>query len=338
MHSEQVYSSAELLSLCAAKPVYGVVDATLSLPLFNMQPLPPEQAYPSGWHLRVFAESLNGEKLQSVVNALGRKLGIERLHLVQPDIAPGQVLAMFPCQPPSEDIAAQLEQLAVQQQVELALLKSPPSLSRPGLLLMDMDSTVIGVECIDEIATLAGVGEQVSAVTEQAMQGNLAFSDSLRQRLACMQGASASILHTVRDGLPLMPGITHLLQTLKSRGWKLAIASGGFTYFADYLLLRLGLDAAVANTLEIENDRLTGNVVGDIVDATVKAETLTSLAASYGIESQQTVALGDGANDLQMMERAGLGVAYHAKPVVRQRADAGIRFANTAALLLLFNP
>ncbi|WP_246840646.1 phosphoserine phosphatase SerB [Lacimicrobium sp. SS2-24] len=228
-----------------------------------------------------------------------------------------------------------LQELAMAHQVELNLLTHTVSLKRPGLLLMDMDSTMIAMECIDEIARLAGVGEQVAEVTEQAMQGKLDFAESLRSRVGCLAQADQQILSQVRDAMPVMPGLERLVTVLKQHGWKVALVSGGFTFFADYLKQRLGLDFARANELEIIDGKLSGQVQGDIVDGAVKASTLEQLAQRYGIEQQQTIAMGDGANDLQMMARAGLGVAYKAKPVVLQQADAAIRFGGLDELLYL---
>jgi phosphoserine phosphatase len=226
-----------------------------------------------------------------------------------------------------------IEDVANRFSVEVCLVNKTPSLAQPGLLLMDMDSTVIAVECIDEIAELAGVGEQVSAVTVLAMQGKLDFTQSLRTRVACLANADESILQQVRDALPLMPGVANLVNILKSYEWKVAIASGGFSYFADYLQVRLNLDAAVANDLEVQGARLTGKVQGNIVDANVKAQTLKSLAEQWSILPSQTIAMGDGANDLVMMNAAALGVALHAKPIVRQQADIAIRRGGLDSLL-----
>lgn len=211
-----------------------------------------------------------------------------------------------------------------QHQIEAAILKNAPKLATPGLLVMDMDSTTIQIECIDEIAKLAGVGEQVAEVTELAMQGKLDFSQSLRQRVATLTNAPESILEQVAQNLPLMPGLETLVRELKHHGWKVAIASGGFTYFADLLKDQLGLDAAYANTLAITDGKLTGEVVGEIVDANVKATSLTKLAKQFNIAENQTVAMGDGANDLIMMDAAYLGIAYHAKPLVKEKADTNI--------------
>ncbi|XOV78449.1 MAG: phosphoserine phosphatase SerB [Aestuariibacter sp.] len=226
-----------------------------------------------------------------------------------------------------------LDQLSQQYQLDIALLSSLPDMNKPGIVLMDMDSTVIQVECIDEIARLADIGEQVASVTELAMQGKLDFAESLHKRVACLQGIDVSLLQGIRDRLPLMPGLTTLLTELKARGWILAIASGGFTYFADYLKERLSLDYAVSNTLEISNGKLTGKVSGNVVDAAVKAETLELLMSKYGIERQQTITIGDGANDLTMMNAANLGVAFHAKPLVRAKADCAVQFGGLDTVL-----
>jgi phosphoserine phosphatase len=208
--------------------------------------------------------------------------------------------------------------------IESAIIFDAPRLKQPGLLLMDMDSTTIQIECIDEIAMLAGVGEEVAAVTELAMQGQLDFSQSLYQRVGKLAGAPESILANVAKTLPLMPGLKTLVTELKQHQWRVAIASGGFTYFAEHLKSMLSLDAAFANILEISDAHLTGNIVGDVIDAQAKADCLQTLQAKFSIAKGQTVAMGDGANDLVMMAAAHLGVAYHAKPVVLSQADSCI--------------
>lgn len=174
---------------------------------------------------------------------------------------------------------------------------------------------------------LAGVGEQVAEVTERAMRGELDFTASLRQRVGTLKGADANILKQVRDELPLMPGLTSLVGKLQAMGWHVAIASGGFTYYAEYLRNRLRLAAAAANELEIRDGKLTGEVLGPVVDAQFKADTLLRLAEKLEIPLAQTVAIGDGANDLKMMQAAGLGIAYHAKPKVyeKRRWRSGMR-------------
>lgn len=222
-------------------------------------------------------------------------------------------------------------------EVDIAKLDFSPKLSQAGLLVMDMDSTAIQIECIDEIAKLVGVGELVSAITESAMRGELDFEQSLRRRVGTLKGASESILQQVRENLPLMSGLIETIQTLKKYGWKTAIASGGFTYFADYLKALLQLDFAASNQFDIEDGKLTGLVKGDVVDAQYKAKTLQRLLEEYGIDSQYSIAIGDGANDLAMMNVAGLGVAFHAKPKVQQQAQIVVNFADLTALLCLLS-
>ncbi|OOF70961.1 phosphoserine phosphatase [Rodentibacter caecimuris] len=221
--------------------------------------------------------------------------------------------------------------------IDIAPLNFSAKLSQSGLLVMDMDSTAIQIECIDEIAKLAGTGELVSSITAQAMRGELDFKQSLRRRVATLKNAPESILQQVRANLPLMPGLQTTLEILQKNGWKTAIASGGFTYFADHLKQQLHLDFAVSNQLDIANNQLTGQVIGDIVDAQYKANTLQKLAKQYNIPLQNTIAIGDGANDLAMMKVAGLGIALHAKPKVQQHAQIVVNFADFSALLCLLS-
>ncbi len=283
--------------------------------------------------LMIFAEGLSLAKVLDVQERCATWLKVAHLNIVQVAGVSGFAVAAKVSILHSDGLHNMLLQIADQLSVELCLLDKTPSLSKPGLLMMDMDSTVIAVECIDEIATLAGVGEQVAQVTAQAMQGKLDFAQSLDTRVACLSGASEQILQQVRDALPLMPGIGNLLSILKQHNWKLAIASGGFTYFADYLALRLELDAAVANHLEIKNGLLTGQVSGEIIDGQVKARTLEQLSRQWSIDNAQTVAIGDGANDLKMMAVAALGVAFHAKPLVSSQAQIAISRSSMDSLL-----
>lgn len=226
-----------------------------------------------------------------------------------------------------------LANFTLNNNIEAALLSSVPKLSEPGLLVMDMDSTTIEIECIDEIAVLAGVGEEVAEVTERAMQGELDFAQSLHQRVATLTDSPETILSDVAKNIPLMAGLKPLIAELKKHDWKIAIASGGFTYFADHLKALLDLDATFANTLEIIDGKLTGKVLGNVVDAQVKADSLAILSKEYQIPSEQTVAMGDGANDLVMMAAASFGVAFHAKPIVLAQADSSINVAGLDCLL-----
>ena len=188
-----------------------------------------------------------------------------------------------------------------QNDLELCVLNNAPEISKPGLLVMDMDSTAIQIECIDEIAKLAGVGEQVAQVTAQAMRGELDFAESLRARVATLTDAPVSVIDQVADNLPLMPGLEHLVSVLKQKGWRIVVASGGFTYMTEVLKRDLSLDKTVANQLEMADGKLTGKVLGDIVDAQTKADTVVELANEWGISMSQTVAMGEGANDCTMM-------------------------------------
>ncbi|WP_016954988.1 phosphoserine phosphatase SerB [Catenovulum agarivorans] len=237
----------------------------------------------------------------------------------------------------SDEQTNQLVELATQTNIEIWSAAVRPQIQQPGLVLMDMDSTTIKIECIDEIAKLAGVGEEVAKVTELAMQGKLDFAESLRGRVATLKNCPVEVLDTVANNLPLMHGLLRLIKVLKQNDWKVAIASGGFTYFADKLKNDLGLDAAVANTLKIADGVLLGEVEGRIVDAQVKAETLLLLAEQFSIPHQQTIAMGDGANDLTMMAAAALGIAFEAKPIVQQKADVAINNHGLDALLYLIS-
>ncbi|MBD2784059.1 phosphoserine phosphatase [Xenorhabdus sp. DI] len=234
-------------------------------------------------------------------------------------------------------LSPRVKRLADECRLDVVPLGQIPRLRAPGLLVMDMDSTAIQIECIDEIARLAGVGDKVAAITERAMQGELDFSDSLRERVAQLAGADVSILQHVMDTLPLMPGLTSLVRKLQSLDWHVAIASGGFTFFADNLRQQLRLFDAIANQLEIKNGKLTGKVKGPIVDAKYKATTLIRLAKALDIPLSQTVAIGDGANDLKMIRKAGLGIAYHAKPKVYAQAKVAIRHADLMGVLCVLS-
>jgi len=204
------------------------------------------------------------------------------------------------------------------------------------LVVSDMDSTLISIECIDEIADFADVKSEVSAITESAMRGELDFKESLLARVNLLGGLDELALQRVYDErLTLNPGAELMIQGLKSRGIKFALVSGGFTFFTDRLKDRLALDYSLSNTLEIINGKLTGQVTGKIVGAEAKAEFLLQKCRELNISPGQVLAIGDGANDLKMMAVAGLGVAYHAKPKVQEEADCAINHAGLEGLLAL---
>ncbi|MGB3725541.1 MAG: phosphoserine phosphatase SerB [Glaciecola sp.] len=210
---------------------------------------------------------------------------------------------------------------------------SSVNIHEAGVLVMDMDSTIINMECIDEIADLVGVGEKVSALTERAMQGELDFNQSLNARVACLTGISVDQLEALKSRLPINPGFAETIAILQHHGWTTVIASGGFTYFANYLKDTFTLTDAFSNTLGIKDNLLTGKVEGDIVNGEMKRDILLNTCEKYGISTAQSVAIGDGANDLVMMSAAQLGVAYKAKPKVKLAADASIQYCGFEGLL-----
>lgn len=203
------------------------------------------------------------------------------------------------------------------------------------LVAFDMDSTLIQVEVIDELAKAAGVGEEVAKITEAAMRGEFDFKESLRKRLALLKGLPVTKLEEVANHLPLTEGAARLVATLNQLGFKVAIISGGFTFFGQRLKKALGVDYLFANELEIEDGKLTGNVVGEIVDAEKKAELLRHLAQEEDIAMEQVVAVGDGANDLPMLAQAGLGIAFRAKPIVRESASHALSAVGLDGILYL---
>ena len=203
------------------------------------------------------------------------------------------------------------------------------------LVCFDMDSTLIQTEVIDELAELAGEGEEVRAITESAMNGEIDFSESFKKRMALLEGLSEEVLQNVAINLPITKGAHRLMKALKYYGYKTAILSGGFTYFGEYLQKELGIDYVYANQLEIKDGKLTGNYLGEIVDGQKKAEYLKAIAEKEGIHINQTIAVGDGANDLPMLNLAGLGIAFHAKPKVKESASTSISSLGLDGVLYL---
>ena len=220
-------------------------------------------------------------------------------------------------------------------EVDLAFQQDNMYRRNRRLVAFDMDSTLIEAEVIDELAALAGVGEQVSAITERAMRGEIDFSESFRARVALLAGLDEGALQQVASELKITEGAEHLISTLRTLGYKTVILSGGFTYFARHLQARLGIDYVYANELDIAGGVVTGDVRGTIVDGARKAELLRQLAQEEGIDLQQVIAVGDGTNDLPMLSIAGLGIAFRAKPLVKKSAEQSISTLGLDAILYL---
>ena len=203
------------------------------------------------------------------------------------------------------------------------------------LVVFDMDSTLIQGEVIDVLAQQAGVGKQVAKITAATMEGNIDFKESLTRRVSLLKGLDANVLPEVARNLELTEGAERVIQTLKKLGYKIGIISGGFDFFGEYLQNKLGMDYVFANVLEIENGEITGNISGDIIDGPKKAELLKTIATVENISLQQTIAVGDGANDLPMISIAGLGIAFHAKPIVKENTEQSISSVGLDGLLYL---
>jgi len=229
-----------------------------------------------------------------------------------------------------------VQQFCAEQSIDCAYVQNTQLLKNFGLCVMDMDSTLISIECIDEIADMIGIKPQISAITERAMQGELDFAQSLRQRVALLKGLrETDLMRVLNERLTLNPGAVEWVETCKKNNITTLLVSGGFTFFADRVKAMLGLDDAVSNTLEIINGKLTGNILGNIVDAQTKADALIKLREQLGLTAAQTIAIGDGANDLKMMQAAGIGVAYHAKPVVQKQATYALNYVGLDGVISL---
>ena len=276
--------------------------------------------------MNLILQGLDGDSARlDRIAALAAPTSITRLG---PNAVRCEQIAYSPALRPTIEVAAQAAQL------DVTYMMGQRELNEFKLVAMDMDSTLITIECIDEIADMQGLKPQVAAITEAAMRGELDFAASLKQRVALLEGLDASALQRVYDErLKLSPGAETMLAAVQKAGLKTLLVSGGFTFFTERLKERLGLDYTHANELEIVDGKLTGKVIGGIVDAEEKQRTVERVCAELGIAPAQAIVMGDGANDLKMMGIAGLSVAFRAKPVVRSQADVALNFVGLDGLL-----
>lgn len=238
----------------------------------------------------------------------------------------------------SATVLSEVATLCLQSGLDYSFMQEDKKLSDFKLLVMDMDSTLITIECIDEIADIHGLKNEVAAITEAAMRGELDFRESLTQRVALLKGLEASALQQVFDErLLLSLGANELLAGAQAAGLKTVLVSGGFTFFTDRLRQQLTFDLARANELEIKDDKLTGRVIGPIIDASEKRHTVEIQAQALGVPTSAAIVMGDGANDLEMMSVAGLSVAFRAKPIVRAQADVALNFVGLDGVLFMFD-
>lgn len=295
--------------------------------------------------ITILGEKLEAKQISEVTKVISEKnLNIDaikrltgRLSLVKKEEYPRASIQLsirgkIDCK---KDLTEKFMQISHELDVDIAFQEDNIYRRNRRLVCFDMDSTLIQTEVIDELAERAGVGTEVKAITEAAMQGEIDFKESFKQRMKLLKGLSEDVLHDIAVNLPITKGARRLMDTLKNYGFKTAILSGGFTYFGKYLQEELGMDYVYANQLEIIDGVLTGSYLGDIVDGNKKAEYLKEIADREGIDISQTIAVGDGANDLAMLNEAGLGIAFHAKPTVKDNAQSSISSIGLDGVLYL---
>jgi phosphoserine phosphatase len=238
---------------------------------------------------------------------------------------------------PKQDAhSPEVQSFCTTEQIDCAYVQDSLTLKHVGLAVMDMDSTLISIECVDEIADMCGLKPQVAAITESAMHGEIEFAESLRRRVALLKGLDESALKRVMDErLQLNPGAQAWIDCCKQHGIKTLLVSGGFDFFANRVKTMLGIDYAESNTLEIIDGKLTGKLLGHIVDGQAKADFLVQRREQLGLKTHQAIAIGDGANDLKMMSAAAAGIAYHAKPIVQQQATYSLNYSGLDGVIYL---
>jgi len=307
----------------------------LGLALDYRKPEPSRGEAPPGYALTLIARTLGPAQVQAVSEILAAHgANIERIHR----LSEGELASVEFAISLAGDVAPLERALLVaagKAGFDCALQRESLLRRSKRLIVMDMDSTLIGIEVIDELARAHGVGEQVAAITRKAMQGEMEYDQSLRERVALLRGLDARVLYELSEDLPLTEGAETLLRVLKRLGYRTAVISGGFSVAAEALQKRLGIDFAWSNTLEIESGILTGRVIGPIVNAQRKADLLEQLARRENVPLDQVIAIGDGANDLLMLQKAGHGIAFHAKPKLREAARTSISAMGLDAILYL---
>ncbi len=262
------------------------------------------------------------------------KINIERIDKVSPrEFSSMEISTSIPKSLETKALKEHLMQVSTKHKIDVAFLKDNVFRRNKRLIVFDMDSTLIQTEVIDELAEIAGAGEEVRAITHRAMNGEIDFDESLKLRVSKLKGLETAKMQQILEDLPLTPGVEEFIKTIKSLGYKVALISGGFNFFADALKIKLGLDYSFANELQIEDGKLTGHVTGTIVNANQKAILVKLIAQQENISLEQVVAIGDGANDLPMLATAGLGIAFHAKDVVRKAAQQHLSHGPMTSIL-----
>lgn len=271
----------------------------------------------------VSTEPITSHFVRDVASLLAdRNINIHRIDRVSPkDFSSLEILTTVPKSIDWNETKSELLKISTDHQIDVAFLKDNIFRRSKRLIVFDMDSTLIQAEVIDEMGKVHGVGEQIAEVTEKAMNGEIDFNEALKERVSKLKGLEVEKMKEILDTLPLTPGVEEFIATIKSLGYKVAVISGGFSFFANALKDKLGLDYAFANELKIIDGKLTGELEGTIVNAEQKAMLTKLIAQQEGINMEQVVAIGDGANDLPMLAAAGLGIAFHAKEIVKKKAS-----------------
>lgn len=316
----------------------GSAELGLQLDFTPLEPnLEPPAPAPARHVVTVIGNAIGAGELNRVAVLLAaHDANIERIsRLSSGNVRAVEIHVGLPADRGPEPLRQALLTLATGASFDVALQSEGLFRRAKRLVVMDMDSTLIRIEVIDELARAAGVSEQVSAITHRAMNGEMDYDESLRQRLALLKGLDIGVLERIAATLPLTEGAEILVRVLKRLGYRLAVISGGFMLAANALKERLDLDYAFSNRLEVVGGKLTGRVLGPIVNAERKAELLADVARAEGVLLDQVIAVGDGANDLKMLERAGLGIAFRAKPRLRAAADMSISASGLDAILFL---